>query len=56
MSNFNKLREISKEKTKKTGAYRSYIFSLEDYLKDFLRRAKPLIDIEAELSIVDNVS
>ena len=56
MSTFNQLREISREKTKKTGSYRNYVSSLEGYLIDFLRRAKPLIDIQAELFNVDNVT
>ncbi|KAL7075341.1 hypothetical protein ACQ4LE_005357, partial [Meloidogyne hapla] len=54
ISTFNQLHELSKEKTKKTGAYRNYVSSLEGYLTDFLRRAKPLIDIEAELYNADN--
>nr|CAD2197678.1 unnamed protein product [Meloidogyne enterolobii] len=54
ISTFNQLHEISKDKTKKTGAYKNYVSSLEGYLTDFLRRAKPLIDIEAELYNADN--
>uniref|UniRef100_A0A914H1A5 Matrin-type domain-containing protein n=1 Tax=Globodera rostochiensis TaxID=31243 RepID=A0A914H1A5_GLORO len=53
LSKFDHLHEIHKEKTKKSGAYKSYIVSLEEYLKDFICRAKPLIDIAGELERVD---
>lgn len=53
LSKFDHLHEISKEKTKKTGAYKSYISALKDYLDDFMHRAKPLVDIDEELAIAD---
>jgi len=49
ISKFDNLYDISMDKTKKTGAYRSYLISLSDYLKDFLRRSKPLLDLEGEI-------
>jgi splicing factor 3A subunit 3 len=55
ISKFDHLHEISKEKTKKTGAYKSYVEALAEYLADFLHRAKPLIDTDYELACVDKV-
>ncbi|KAL3095388.1 hypothetical protein niasHS_007487 [Heterodera schachtii] len=53
LSKFDDLHELSREKTKKTGAYKTYVVSLEEYLRDFISRAKPLIDIVLELDRVD---
>lgn len=42
---FDQLYDIPKE-TKKTGDYRKYIETLLDYLRDFLTRVKPLLDMK----------
>lgn len=50
LTKFDHLYEISKEVTKKTGAYKEYLTALSDYLEDFTRRAKPLLDLEREMT------
>ncbi|TMS40096.1 hypothetical protein L596_006519 [Steinernema carpocapsae] len=50
---FDHVDEISKDSTKKTGAYREYLIELEQYLMDFLRRVKPLFNSKKELARVD---
>ncbi|VDN59138.1 unnamed protein product [Dracunculus medinensis] len=39
--------------SKKTGSYRDYLFCLKDYLVDFLARTRPILDVEDELSRID---
>jgi len=53
MTKFDRLFEISVDKTKKTGAYKNYINKLSDYLQDFVRRAKPLLDLDSEMEACD---
>ncbi len=38
--------------TKQTGAYRKYAADLAAYLTDFYRRARPLVDLDADLAAV----
>uniref|UniRef100_A0A8R1HZL2 Matrin-type domain-containing protein n=1 Tax=Caenorhabditis japonica TaxID=281687 RepID=A0A8R1HZL2_CAEJA len=45
--NFDKFTDISKTTTKKTGAYKEYLGSLKDYLVSFMARTRPLHDLEA---------
>uniref|UniRef100_A0A914DEL0 Matrin-type domain-containing protein n=1 Tax=Acrobeloides nanus TaxID=290746 RepID=A0A914DEL0_9BILA len=53
LGKFDQLYEFSKEVTKKTGTYKEYINALLAYLKDFLNRTKPLIDLDRELENCD---
>ncbi|KAI6243703.1 Splicing factor 3A subunit 3 family protein [Aphelenchoides fujianensis] len=46
LETFDRLYEIPRETTKKTGAYKEYATTLLNYLVDFIGRAKPLINIE----------
>lgn len=48
LTNFDKLFEIPKEK-KNSSDYRHYLGALLDYLYDFTKRTKPLLDINDEL-------
>uniref|UniRef100_A0A914WN70 Matrin-type domain-containing protein n=1 Tax=Plectus sambesii TaxID=2011161 RepID=A0A914WN70_9BILA len=50
LSIFDHLFELSKDVTKKTGAYREYLQALVDYLRTFLMRTRPLHDIKDELN------
>jgi splicing factor 3A subunit 3 len=34
--------------TKKTGAYREYLNALEKYLRSFIARTRPLLDVDAD--------
>lgn len=54
MGIFERFTEIPKE-TKKSGAYKIYLQEFLTYLKDFIGRAKPLIDIQRECELIDKV-
>ncbi|GMR36592.1 hypothetical protein PMAYCL1PPCAC_06787 [Pristionchus mayeri] len=41
---------------KKTGAYKNYLTQLEDYLKAFIARTKPLLDLDGTLQQADSDS
>ncbi|KAK0413708.1 hypothetical protein QR680_006955 [Steinernema hermaphroditum] len=49
---YNKLYEIS-DTTKKASAYKEYVAKLEAYLLGFIRRSKPLHNIDRDLAMVD---
>jgi splicing factor 3A subunit 3 len=53
LTTFDRLFEIPRDPTKKTGAYKEYLTELFDYLMDFLSRAKPLVNTEKELENTD---
>ncbi|KAI6191199.1 Matrin-type domain-containing protein [Aphelenchoides bicaudatus] len=53
LETFDQLYEISREITKKTGAYKEYVISVLDYLVDFLKRAKPLVNSTVVLQKAD---
>ncbi|KAI1731936.1 pre-mRNA-splicing factor SF3A3, of SF3a complex, prp9 domain-containing protein [Ditylenchus destructor] len=52
ISSFDHFADIPKE-TKKSGAYKTYVEALLDYLKDFLQRAKPLLDLDGKIEEAD---
>jgi len=50
---FDRLEDVPKESTKKTGAYKEYLTQLEAYLLDFLKRVKPLYSIDKDFVRLD---
>uniref|UniRef100_A0A0N5BW91 Matrin-type domain-containing protein n=1 Tax=Strongyloides papillosus TaxID=174720 RepID=A0A0N5BW91_STREA len=52
VSNFDNFEKIS-DLTKKSGSYRKYLIELHDYLYNFIKKAKPLINIDARLEESD---
>lgn len=52
MNHYDRFAEIPIS-SKKTGSYRDYLFCLKDYLVDFLARTRPILDVEDELSRID---
>ncbi|KAI6205897.1 hypothetical protein M3Y94_00844400 [Aphelenchoides besseyi] len=53
LETFDRLSEISRETTKKTGAYKDYVTNLIEYLIDFIKRAKPLINVQGVMDRAD---
>lgn len=54
LGTFDQLFDIPKER--KTGEYRRYLIELVDYLRTFVSRIKPLMDLDADLqSAVDSM-
>ncbi|PAV83074.1 hypothetical protein WR25_02602 [Diploscapter pachys] len=46
---FDNFLDISREKTKKTGAYREYLQNLKNYLTSFIQKTRPLHDLDSDL-------
>jgi hypothetical protein len=55
LEKFDQLYEIPRETTKKTGAYRDYVNSMLNYVIDFIKRAKPLTNVEGLIQKADEV-
>lgn len=54
MGTFDQLFDIPKER--KTGEYRRYLLELVDYLRGFVARIRPLMDLDIEMQMaVDNM-
>lgn len=49
LGTFDQLFDIPKER--KTGEYRRYLIELVDYLRTFVSRIKPLMDLDADLQL-----
>jgi hypothetical protein len=55
LETFDQLYEIPHDTTKKTGAYKEYVNGVLNYIIDFIKRAKPLVNVEHVAKRADNV-
>lgn len=50
----DKFDNISRQVTKKTGAYKEYLTNLKNYLVSFMERTRPMYDLNAEFKKSDS--